>query len=111
MFDVQLSLTTTTATNSLSNETLTGDILSQSLAQQTVSAVETLAQHHTQKILHEKETLLNHLATTKNPSGVQTIINAIGNRQVNMIERAKYNIEQRGKAFSYHQSQAFESII
>jgi hypothetical protein len=53
-----------------------------------------------QQVLSEKETLLHHLESSKNPSNVHAIINAIGNRQIDMTERAKYNIEQRLKVFS-----------
>ena len=57
-----------------------------------------------QKVLNEKEKLLNHLETTQNPINVYAVIIAIGNRQINMIQRAKYNIEQQLKAFRHDQS-------
>ena len=95
-----ISLTTTTTKISLSHGTLTDDLLIHSLAQQTRAAMRTLAQHHKQKILHEKEKLSSHFRTTENPISLYAIMNAIGTRQDNMIQRSKYNVEQQIKAFS-----------
>ncbi len=90
--------------NSLNNEPLTVHFFIESLVQQTISAIETLANHYIQQILHEKEKLLSKLKTTKNPDAINAIVNAIVNHQINMNQYAQYNIKQRIKAFCHNQS-------
>jgi len=57
-----------------------------------------------QKILHEKEILLSRREHLTNPSYIDNMFEVIGDRQLNIIHRAQYNLELRLKALSSDQS-------
>jgi len=87
IFDKQLSSTTVLSTNSV-------DQFIEDITKQTISAVETITEHYIQKVKDEKTKILNNREKFKKPPTVDTIITAIENRQMNMTQRAQYNIEQ-----------------
>ncbi len=68
------------------------------LAQQTISIAEKIAQHYIEKVNDEKKKILNNREKFKKPPTVDTIITAIENRQINMVQRAQCNIEQTLKS-------------
>ncbi len=62
--------------------------------QQTTSSAEKIAQCYADKVNDAKKKILNNREKLKKPPTVDKIITAIENRQVNMVQRAQYNIEQ-----------------
>jgi hypothetical protein len=70
------------------------------LTKQTISTAEAIAQGYMQKVNDEKRKILNNQEKFQKPPSVATIITAIENRQMNMVQRAQYNIEQQLKSFS-----------
>jgi hypothetical protein len=70
------------------------------LTKQMISTAEAIAQGYTQKVNDEKRKILNNQEKFQKPPSVATIITAIENRQMNMVQRAQYNIEQQLKSFS-----------
>jgi len=73
----------------------------QSVAHRTLAATQQLITCQMDKILHEKEKLLNMHDRCPNPWLIDDILKRIGARQVNMIQRAQYNVDQRLKALSH----------
>jgi hypothetical protein len=84
MFDQQLSVSTM---NVINNETTT--IINQ--------FIQVIAQQHLQKVIDEKQKILHNRDKFEKPLSVDTIITSIENRQINMIQRTQYNIEQQLK--------------
>jgi hypothetical protein len=84
MFDQQLSVSTM---NVINNETTT--IINQ--------FIQVIAQQHLQKVIDEKQKILHNRDKFEKPPSVDTIITSIENRQINMIQRTQYNIEQQLK--------------
>ena len=72
----------------------------QSVAHRTLAATQQLIACRMGKVLHEKEKLLNMRDRCANPCYIDDILKHIGARQVNMIHRAQYNVDQRLKALS-----------
>jgi putative ribosome biogenesis GTPase RsgA len=92
MFDQQFSVST------MNNETTSIiDQFIKVIAQQTISSAETIAQQYLQKVIDEKQKILNNRDKFQKPPSVDTIITSIENRQNNMIQRMQYNIEQQLK--------------
>ncbi len=87
IFDKQLSSTAILSTNSV-------DQFIEDITKQTIFAVETITEYYIQKVKDEKTKILNNREKFKKPPTVDTIITAIENRQMNMIQCAQYNIEQ-----------------
>lgn len=95
MFDQQLSVSTINSTNS--TVTSITDKFIQLVAQQTISSAEIIAQEYLQKVIDEKQKILNNQGKFKKSPTVHTVITSIENRQLNMIHRAQYNTEQQLK--------------
>ena len=91
ILDKQLSLTTIHSTD---NRTDSIDQFIENTVQQTISKAEIIANFYVQKVNDTKKKILNNAEKFKEPPTVDTIIAAIENRQLNMIQRAQYNIEQ-----------------
>jgi putative ribosome biogenesis GTPase RsgA len=95
MFDQQFSVSTM---NLMNNETTSIiDQFIKVIAQQTISSAETIARQYLQKVIDEKQKILNNRDKFQKPPSVDTIITSIENRQNNMIQRMQYNIEQQLK--------------
>ena len=90
IFDKQLSST--------NNQTNSIDQFIEDITKETISTAETIAEHYVQKVNDEKTKILNNQEKFKKPPTVDTIITAIENRQLNMVQRAQSNIEQTLKA-------------
>ncbi|UJR12882.1 hypothetical protein I4U23_017056 [Adineta vaga] len=61
---------------------------------ETISTAQSYLKKHTEKVNDEKQKVLNNQEKFKIPPSVDTIMNAIENRQLNMIQRAQYNLQQ-----------------
>jgi hypothetical protein len=90
----QLSSTT----NSVEQETTSNAKFVQDSIQQTISTAEEMAQSYQQKSNQEKQKILNNQEKFKKPPTVNSIITAIENRQINMVQRAQHNINQQLKS-------------
>jgi hypothetical protein len=90
----QLSSTT----NSAEHETTSNAKFVQDSIQQTISTAEEIAQSYQQKSNHEKQKIVNNQEKFKKPPTVNSIITAIENRQINMVQRAQHNINQQLKS-------------
>jgi hypothetical protein len=93
IFDKVLSLPTSTADITI-NQTETIETFINDLALRTIFLAEEIAQSYVEKVNNEKTKLLNNGKKFQRPLVSDTIISAIENRQINMIQRAQYNIEQ-----------------
>ena len=78
--------------------------LIRNLAEQTISAAETVANQYMHYILNEKEKLMSHLERINDPTRLLAVIDSIGDRQINMVQRAQFNLEQQFKALHVNQS-------
>ncbi|CAF1459883.1 unnamed protein product [Adineta steineri] len=87
IFDKQLSSTATHQTNSI-------DQFIEDIIMKTISTAETIGENYVQKVNNEKQKLLNNQEKFKKPPTVDSVITAIENRQLNMIQRAQYNVKQ-----------------
>ncbi|CAF4199114.1 unnamed protein product [Adineta steineri] len=87
IFDKQLSSATNHQTNSI-------DQFIEDIIMKTISTAETIAENYAEKVNNEKQKVLNNQEKFKKPPTVDSVITAIENRQLNMIQRAQYNIEQ-----------------
>ncbi|CAF1336678.1 unnamed protein product [Adineta steineri] len=87
VFDKQLSSATNHQTNSI-------DQFIEDIIMKTISTAETIAENYVEKVNNEKQKLSNNQEKFKKPPTVDSVITAIENRQLNMIQRAQYNIEQ-----------------
>ncbi len=61
---------------------------------QTISTAEIIAERYVQKVTDEEKKIWNNQEKFNKPPTVDTIITVIENRQLNMVQRAQYNIEQ-----------------
>jgi hypothetical protein len=95
IFDKQFSSTTIHSTNNQTNST---DQFIEDITKHTICTAETIAEYYVQKVNNEKTKLLKNQEKFKKPPTVDTTITAIENRQLNMVQRAQYNIEQTFKA-------------
>ncbi|CAF1427977.1 unnamed protein product [Adineta steineri] len=87
IFDKQLSSATNHQTNSI-------DQFIEDIIMKTISTAETIVENYVQKVNNEKQKVLNNQEKFKKPPTVDSVITAIENRQLNMIQRAQYNVEQ-----------------
>ena len=85
--------------NVMNTETFIADKFIENIAQQTISAAEKITQHYMQTVIDEKKKIFNNEEKFKKPPSVLTIIDAIEYCQMNMVQRAKYNVEQHKKSF------------
>jgi len=101
--DLALKKITETVANLLFDQqflsTTSIDTFINDTAQQAISSAETIAQGYLQKANDEKQKILSNRDKFKNLPSVDTIVMAIENRQVNMVQRAQYNIQQQLKSF------------
>jgi hypothetical protein len=89
LFDQQFS--STTSIDTFINDT----------AHQAISNAETIAQGYLQKANDEKQKILSNRDKFKKLPSVDTVVMAIEDRQVNMVQRAQYNIQQQLKSFFF----------
>ena len=85
--------------NVMNTETFIADKFMENIAQQTISVAETIVQHYMQTVIDEKKRIFDNGEKFKKPPSVVTITDAIEYRQMNMVQRAQYNIEQHKKSF------------
>jgi hypothetical protein len=95
IFDKNLSSTSFNLTN---NETISIAKFIKDLAEEAISTAETITQGYQQKVNDEKQKILKNKKKFKKPPSVDSIIDTIENRQMNMIQRAQFNIEQQIKS-------------
>lgn len=82
------------------SEAFTMDEFIQSLAHRTIAAFQERIAYYTEKILNEKEKLSTRREHPTNQSYIDDLLKCIDDRQLNMIHRAQYNVEQRLKTFA-----------
>ncbi|CAF4280786.1 unnamed protein product, partial [Adineta steineri] len=87
IFDKELSSATNHQTNSI-------DQFIEDIIMKTIYTAETIAENYVQKVNNERQKVLNNQEKFKKPPTVDSVITAIENRQLNMVESAQYNIEQ-----------------
>ena len=90
-------LSTSTCIN---DETGSIETFIETITQQTISTAEAIAEQYVQEANHRKQTILNNREKFKNPPTVDTIVDAIENRQINMIQRVQFYVEHQMKALS-----------
>lgn len=69
------------------------------LAQRVISTAEAIAQLYLQKANDDKKKILCNGNKFKKPPTVNIVVTAIESRQVNIIQRAQFNIEQQLKSY------------
>jgi hypothetical protein len=92
IFDQQSKITRNSSIGDSLNIT---DRFIHDLSVETLSKAEQIAQSYSQQVNYEKQKLLNNRHTFKKSPTVDEVIMAIENRQNNMVQRAKYNTEQK----------------
>ncbi len=100
IFDKQFSSTTAT---SVIDETCSTEKFIDTIAQQTISTAEAIAQQYVQTVNDQKQKILHNREKFKKPPSVDVILDAIENRQINMVQRVEYNIAQQTK-YLMHQN-------
>jgi hypothetical protein len=65
------------------------------LSRQTLSKAEQIIQSYKQKITNETTKLTNNRTKFTKPPTIDTVIAAIADRRINMIQSAQYNIEYK----------------
>jgi hypothetical protein len=83
-----------TIIHSTNNQKNSIDQFIEHIMKQTISTAEIIAERYVQKVTDEKKKILNNQEKFKKPPTVDTIITVIENRQLNMVQRAQYTIEQ-----------------
>ena len=94
IFDKQFSSTTATSVN---DDTYSIEKIIESIAKQTISTAEAITQQYVQTVTDQKAKILHNHEKFKKPPTVDIILDAIENRQINMIQRVEYNITQQTK--------------
>jgi hypothetical protein len=101
--DLALSKITEIVANLLFDQqfssTISIDKFINDITQQAISNAQTIAQGYLQKANDEKQKILRNRDKFKKPPSIDIVIAAIENRQMNMVQRAQYNIEQQLKSF------------
>ncbi|CAF1588554.1 unnamed protein product, partial [Adineta steineri] len=81
IFDKELPAATNHQANSI-------DQFIEDIVMKTISTAETIVENYVQKVNNEKQKVLNNQEKFKKPPTVDSVITAIENRQLNMIQRA-----------------------